>query len=263
MSTQIIIVLILNFIISLIGTLAYAVRLVGVRTGKIAMSFALFNILMLVSRTALTFQTPILTKFVEQNQNLAGLHSTFNWIILVSAIAAIAGAFLIPTFQRIFCKAVMNFSTERSLPRLLLYSFTKAGIRQIKECVAIPVKESITKLEWRKLPFKIMLYNILAVALITIGSLAPVYAMCIEPELRATCITLTSVINGIATILMTVLIDPPLSVMTDDVISGKCSIENFRTCVVGMVGSKAIGGFAAFPLLIPAAYLIVAVARIL
>ncbi len=49
MDTQIIIVLGLNFIISLIGTLAYSVRLVGVRTGKIAVSFALFNVLMLIS----------------------------------------------------------------------------------------------------------------------------------------------------------------------------------------------------------------------
>jgi hypothetical protein len=50
MSVQILVVIVLNAIISLIGTLAYSVRLVGVRTGKIAISYALFNILMLVSR---------------------------------------------------------------------------------------------------------------------------------------------------------------------------------------------------------------------
>ena len=81
MDKQIIIVLVLNFIISLIGTLAYSVRLVGVRTGKIAVTFAVFNVLMLVSRTALTFQTPLLTKFVESDPSSGALLNIFNLII--------------------------------------------------------------------------------------------------------------------------------------------------------------------------------------
>jgi len=38
----------LTFVIHLIGTLAYAVRIAGVRTRRIAVSFALFNVLVLV-----------------------------------------------------------------------------------------------------------------------------------------------------------------------------------------------------------------------
>jgi|GEM_PF-3874846 len=41
--------------------------MVGVRTGKIAVSFAVFNILALVSRIAVTFQVPILTKYVDHH----------------------------------------------------------------------------------------------------------------------------------------------------------------------------------------------------
>ncbi|MHB8065359.1 MAG: lipid II flippase family protein, partial [Ruminiclostridium sp.] len=65
MDLNIIIVAALNFIIALIGTLAYSVRIVGVRTGKIAISFALFNALTLISSTANVFQLPKLTKYVE------------------------------------------------------------------------------------------------------------------------------------------------------------------------------------------------------
>lgn len=101
MSIQIISVCILNFIISFIGTLAYSVRLVGVRTGKIAVTFALFNTLMLVSRLAVTFQAPILTKYVESNPGSSDVLTYFNLIIIVSGIATIIGAILIPTFQRI------------------------------------------------------------------------------------------------------------------------------------------------------------------
>ncbi len=140
MSTQIIIVLILNFIIAIIGTLAYSVRLVGVRTGKIAVTFAVFNILSLVSRTALTFQTPLLTKFVENSTGGSDVLNLFRLIIIVSGIATIVGAFLIPTFQRLFYKGVIRFSIDKSIPKLIIHSFSKAGIHYIKDCISIPVK---------------------------------------------------------------------------------------------------------------------------
>ncbi|ADY56301.1 hypothetical protein Sgly_2008 [Syntrophobotulus glycolicus DSM 8271] len=260
MNSQIILVITLNFIISLIGTLAYSVRLVGVRTGKIAVSFALFNMLMLVSRIAVTFQVPILTKYVESNPGAGDLLIIFNIIILISGVATVFGAILIPTFQRILYKGVMSFSIDRSLSKLILHSFSKSGIRYIKECVSVPAKENVRQISYRKLPKRIMVYNLAAVALITVGSLAPIYAGFLEPDLRATCITLSPVVNGIATILMTIFIDPQLSMMTDDVIDGKCTQEQFRLCVIGLVGSKTIGTFASLLLLLPSSYLIVYVA---
>ena len=261
MSTQIIIVLILNFIIAIIGTLAYSVRLVGVRTGKIAVTFAVFNILTLVSRTALTFQAPLLTKFVENSTGGSGVLNLFRLIIIVSGIATIVGAFLIPTFQRLFYKGVIRFSIDKSIPKLIIHSFSKTGIRYIKDCISIPVKESVTRINFKKLPLKIIIYNIIAVAILTVGALAPIYAGTIVPDLRATCMTLSPVINGFATILMSIFIDPQLSIMTDDVVDGKCSVEDFRACVIAMVGSKVVGTFVALVLFIPASYLIAFVAN--
>jgi hypothetical protein len=263
LSTQIIIVLVLNFIIAIIGTLAYSVRLVGVRTGKIAITFAVFNILSLVSRTALTFQAPLLTKFVENSTGGSDVLNLFKLIIIVSGIATLVGAFLIPTFQRLFYKGVIRFSIDKSIPKLIMHSFSKAGVHYMRDCISIPVKESVTKINFKKLPLKIIIYNVIAVAILTVGALAPIYAGTIVPDLRATCITLSSVINGFATILMSIFIDPQLSIMTDDVIDGKCPEEDFRSCVIAMIGSKTIGTFAALPLLIPASYIIVLVAKIL
>jgi hypothetical protein len=75
--------------------------------------------------------------------------------------------------------------------------------------------------------------------------------------------SLSALINGVATILMTLVTDPQLSMMTDDVMEGKCTEEDFRTCVIGMVGSKAVGTFLALFLLIPASYIIIFVAKII
>lgn len=263
MTAQIILVLVFNFITSIIGTLAYAVRLVGVRTGKIAVSYAVFNILSLVSRVAVTFQTPLMSKIMEVNSDTASITNLFYLIILASGIATVAGAFLIPTFQRAFSKVVLSFSENRSVPRILMRSLSKEGMRQLRDCTAVPVKENLTQLHWRNLPKKILLYNLVAVAILTVGSIAPILAGAYEPDLRATCITLSSVINGTATILMTVFIDPYLSMMTDDLVAGKVDEEAFRACVIGMVGTKTAGTFASLLLLVPSAQLVAFIARIL
>lgn len=263
MNIQVVIVLFLNFIISIIGTLAYSVRLVGVRTGKIAVTYSVFNILSLISRIAVTFQIPILTKYVEHNSDAGNLLGIFNLIIIISGIATVVGAFLIPTFQRIFYKGVLRFSIDKSIPKLIIHSFSKTGINYMKECIAIPVSTNITKINYKKLPIKILVFNLIAVSLITVGSLAPIYAGRIAPDLRATCITLSSAINGTATVLMSIFIDPHLSIMTDEVVDGKCTEEDFRSCVVAMVGSKSIGTFASLLLLVPSSYFIVFIAKII
>lgn len=261
MTTQILIVLTLNFVITLIGTLAYAVRLVGVKTGRVAVSFALFNILALVSRTANTLQVPLLTKYVERNPFPEKLLGLFNLIIMTAVVASIVGAFMIPFFQRIFHKAVEAFSVNRSVSKLVLHSFSKSGVRYIKESMRIPSKLNFSVFDLRKLPFRIMFLNTISVALLTVGALAPIYAGSLEPELRATCITLSAILNGFAVIVMAVFIDPHLSILTDDVIDRKCSLSEFNNCVAGMVLTKILGTAISFALLVPAAHLIVMVAR--
>jgi hypothetical protein len=218
---------------------------------------------MLVSRVAVTFQVPILTKYVERTPGVVDLLTIFNVIIIISGFATVFGALLIPTFQRILYKGVKSFAIDRSLSKLILHSFSKSGIRYMKECVSVPSKENVRQLTRKRLPMKIIVYNLATVALITVGSLAPIYAGVLEPDLRATCITLSSIVNGIATLLMTVFIDPQLSIMTDDVIDGKCTEEEFRLCVVGLVGSKTVGTFVSLLLLLPTSYLIVFVAKVI
>lgn len=262
MNFTIITVMLLTFIITVIGTLAYSVRIVGVRTGKIAVSFALFNILVLVARFASTIQSPILTKYVETNEGTNIVYS-FYMILISAGFATIIGAFCIPTFQRVFSKGVIKFSVERSVPKIIIHSFSGVGIRQFKSCIKLPAKNNITKFDIRSLPTKIIIFNIVVVAIQAVGILAPIYAGIIEPSLRATCITLSGVINGLATILLYIYIYPYLSIKTDDVIDEKCTDSEFRQCVVGMVGSKIIGAFLAIPLLIPASNLIVDVANLI
>ena len=94
MDAQLLIICALTFVIHVIATLAYAVRIAGVRTRRIAVSFALFGIIALVSRTANSFQGPFLAKRVEEDlaHHIAqGMLSDFRLLLLAATIATVFG----------------------------------------------------------------------------------------------------------------------------------------------------------------------------
>ncbi len=57
-------VITLTAIIHLVDTLSYSVRLNSVKSGQVALSLSLFNIFALVSRTANTFQAPLIGSII-------------------------------------------------------------------------------------------------------------------------------------------------------------------------------------------------------
>jgi len=262
---QLIFLCFLTFVIHLIGTLAYSVRIAGVRTRRIAVSFALFSILVLVSRTSNSFLGPFLAKRVESN--LLGMSSTplladFRWLLVSASIATVVGALLIPTFQRVFCRAVFHFQTHRSVPKLILHGFFRGGISYIKDAVSAPAKANFSGIhKGHGVSLPITLLNIGATALWTVGVFASLYAGVLDPTVRVTSSTLSSIINGGATVMMAIFIDPHMSGMTDDVVEGKVSEGQFRRAVVWLIGSRLAGTLLAQALFIPSAILIVYVAR--
>src|SRR5215813_6962669 len=138
MDTNLVIICALTFIIHLIGTLAYSVRIAGVRTRRIAVSFALFNILVLVSRTSNSFQGPFLAKRIELSLRqgaVAHLLGDFRWLLASATLATVVGALLVPTFQRLFSRAVLHFQAHRSIPRLLLHGFASLALAYMPDTV--------------------------------------------------------------------------------------------------------------------------------
>ncbi|HEV3469783.1 MAG TPA: lipid II flippase Amj family protein [Pyrinomonadaceae bacterium] len=266
MSVQVAIVFVLTFAIHLVSTLAYALRIAGVRTGRVAVSYALFNVLMLVSRTSNTFQGPLLAKHVEGNilrGTAAGAESDFRWLILAATLATAFGALAMPTAQSLFTVAIESFGRHRSVPRLLLRGLSPAGLRHLRAAARPPARGNLTRLGLGGVPVRIVLFNVLATALITVGVFASLHACYLNPELRVTANNLSPVVNALSTILLFVYIDPYLSILTDDVVAGRASQAFFRRCVVLFVGGRLLGTLLAQPLLVPAAEVIVAVAKLL
>jgi hypothetical protein len=264
---QLFLICFLTFVIHLIGTLAYSVRIAGVRTKRIAVSLALFSILALVSRTSNSFLGPFLAKRVETHLNgLAhgALLADFRWLLVSASLATLTGALLIPTFQRVFCRAVLHFQVHRSIPKLILHGFFKGELSYVRDIASMPDARHMADIRsGHGVSGRITLLNVGATALWTVGVFASLYAGVLDPSVRVTSSTLSSIINGGATIMMAVFIDPHMSGMTDDVIEGKVTEGQFRKAIVWLVGSRLAGTIAAQALLLPAALLIASIARVI
>lgn len=264
MDVQLIVLCGLTFVIYLIGALAYAARIAGVRTRKIAVSFALFNVLVLVSRAANSFQGPFLSKRIELNllKDGGALFWDFQILMFSATLAAIVGTLMVPTVQRLFTKAIQHFHQNRSIPKLMMHVFARGGLNYIRTSVTVPSTEHVKGLKEKSVvSVNVIILNVAAQAFLTVGVFASLYAGFIAPEFRVTALSLSAVINGVATILLFVLIDPQLSVMTDDVVEGRISEAQFRRAVVWLAGSRIVGTALAQLLLVPAAMLIAEIAR--
>lgn len=260
MDTELILICALTGVINLIGALAYAARIAGVRTGRIALSFALFNVLLLVSRTSNGFLGPFLAKRIETGlANGAGDALLFDLrLVLFSAAAAVAlGIVLVPTGQRLFAAAITFFQANRSTTKLLLRSVTPAGLSTIRESVALPSAETLRSLKGpRGVSWPVLIANAAAQGLLAVGVLASLYAGYLVPEFRVTASQMTAIVNGFATILLFALIDPQISALTDDVVDGSVSEATFRRAMIWVSLSRLVGTLLAQALLVPAAVVI-------
>jgi hypothetical protein len=254
----------LTFVIHLIGTLAYSVRIAGSRTRRIALSLSLFNILVLVSRTSNSFQAPLLAKRIEENLAAGAIanSSDFRWVLAAASAATIAGALLIPTFQRLFARYVEAFGQYRSMSRIAMRLFSTRAIAVVRASAVLPRWNNLTAAQrGPHIPWLVAALNVVAMAIWSVGVFSALYAAYLRPELRVTSSQLSAVVNGVATILMFVFIDPYLSMITDDVADGRISEAYFRRSIVWLTGSRLAGTMLAQALLVPGALWIVAIAQ--
>ena len=251
--------ILLFFFLNFLGTLPFSARIVGVRTKMLALSFSLFNIIALFTRTANGFQTPFLAKYIETNllqNNSWSPIPFFRELLLVSTIGCLFGMLFIPSTQRIFTIGVLKYYENRSISRTLLKAFSKNGLKQIGASFKIPSMSHVKQnLSLKDLPIPLFIYHSIATAFITVGIMSTLYAGVLHPEFRTTASSLSFIINGIAVIILFVFIDPPLSIMTEDAIQGKIPEPLFKRCIIWFIISRIMGTILAQLLLIPLAKL--------
>ncbi|KGR76959.1 lipid II flippase Amj family protein [Ureibacillus sinduriensis] len=246
-----------TLIIHSIETLAYSVRLSGARVRLLASALSLFNVMVMISRLANMMQQPFTGSLVDnapKDNALELVENQYRFLIGSATLGTIIGLLLLPTFIAIFSRAIVHLAEERgSIPALMKKGFTTTYIMRAKKHIHLPRVAYIRDMNWRDIPIKLFCINMLITAIYTIGVLSALYAALIVPDRGTTAVMASGLINGIATILLIVFIDPKISILADEVINEKGSYVGLKNASIMMVTSRLMGTLLAQLLFIPGA----------
>ncbi|WP_457812763.1 lipid II flippase Amj family protein [Lysinibacillus fusiformis] len=257
LTEKLIIISLFILIIHSIETLAYAVRLSGARVKLLASALSLFNIMVMVSRLANMMQQPFTGSLIDtapKENALAFVEQQFRIIIGAASLGTLLGILLLPTFVAIFSRAIIYLTEERgSIPALLKKGFTLEYLKRSIKHFHLPSFSYLKGISWRDIPLKLFIINVVITAIYTIGVLSALYATLLVPERATTAVMASGLINGVATMLLIVFIDPKISILADDVINQRGSYLNLKRASVMMMGSRLLGTVLAQVLFIPGA----------
>ncbi|KAA0966322.1 DUF2837 family protein [Sporosarcina sp. ANT_H38] len=246
------------FIIHSVETLAYAVRLSGARVRLIASALSLFNIMVIVSRLANMMQQPFTGSLIDtarKENNLEFVEDQFRVLIGASTLGTLFGIILLPTFIALFSRAIIHLSEEKgSVPALIKKGITFEYIRRGVKHFSLPRISYLKDINIKDIPIKLLFVNMVITAIYTIGVLSALYAALLAPDRASTAIMASGLINGVATILLVIFIDPKISVLADDVVNQRGSYLTLKKMSLMMITSRLLGTILAQALFIPGAW---------
>ena len=234
---------VLTITIHIVDTVAYSVRLNSVKSGQVALSFSLFNMFVLLARTANLFQGPLIGSIIGLSI-AKGVYPVGDMriVIFASTAGTIFGIILIPTFLRVFEAAVRRLELSGSVPSLVVEALQVNNIKRIVKSATRPSKIMLEKLRYREIPKRLLILNALVTGIYTVGVLAANYSALLVPEqARLAAAASSGMINGIASILLTLFIDPKSAIITDQALRGKRPYGDVKALVVLLIGTKLIG----------------------
>ena len=260
------VILLLTAVVHCLDTAAYASRIAGVRTGRLALTGALFNIVSLASRVAYTLQAPLLGSAVDRmvrQGSLAGLPRDFHFILDAASVGTLLGAAFIPTFASLFSKGAAAYENYGSFPALVLHSLSTRGLSRVSQHLRMPLPASVSNARRFNLPRSFFALTVLVTAVYTVGVSSTMYASALVPELARTATTLSGVVNGVGTLLLVILVDPVSALITDQALRGSRPASAVTHIVVWQVAGRFAGTLLAQLLFVPAALFVVQIARLL
>lgn len=246
-------------IITMIETLAYSTRISGARVKLLATAMSLFSTLVILSRFSVMIQQPLTGKLIGEAPDVNKvifIEEQYRILIGVTTLGVILGIFLFPTFISIFSRAIIHLSNEEgSIIALVKKWFNVEGIKKVISYFRLPNVAYLKGVTLQTIPKRLFVINVIISAVYTVGILSSLYASMIVPEEYSQATLLSSgIINGVATILLSLFIDPKASVLADKVVKKKSKYIYLKSYSLTMISSKLIGTVVAQLIFIPAAY---------
>ncbi|MDF2682023.1 MAG: hypothetical protein K0R47_3213 [Brevibacillus sp.] len=258
MMDAVLLICLLTFIIHTTETLSYAVRYAGVQTGRLAVALSLVGIILLLSRTSNLIQGPFTGGLIDQ---AALMHTDpslkLHLIIAAASLGTLSAILLFPTAAQLSKRLIAHLELAGSIPQMLRTAVTIDSIRSVRHHVRVPSLHVISRFRIKGVPKRLLLLNCIGTGIYTSSILSVLYATLLAPDYKATVLMSSGMINGFATIFMTILVDPQVALMTEKAMQGKSSYESIRDMYMWLMISRFFGTLLAQLLLIPAAYWVV------
>lgn len=247
MSNALLIICLFTFLIHFTESSVYSMRLAGIRTKQIAISLSFVTSALLVSRLSNMGQAPLLGLMVDSTITMASptalqlLESQFRLVIFAAFIGSSFGAFLTPTFVALLQKAIFRFLENGSFIGTALSAFHPKNTLNIIRSFRIPSLQTFKDISFSRLPKTFLFMNILVTSIYTIGVLCALLAGAYLPDLRSTAIQLSGIVNGIATILLAIVVDPTGARITDQAAHGSRPESDVKSVVFFLLFGRIIG----------------------
>ena len=220
-------------IVSMLTTLNTAARPAAIRTKQVALSLAVSAIFFMFTRFANLFYLPILGKYVDravQSGNVNILYEQIQWVVLSSALGALLSWLMLPTFTAIYERGIASITVRGSMLKMLLALPSVRGVKALFGCLRSPLElkawacpncapsetgEKESTNEPFALPWDLLSWNVFATAVWTVGALAALQVSALYPDLAATAVLLSGLVNSFAAIAFSLFVDPKAAVITD------------------------------------------------
>jgi hypothetical protein len=268
--------MVITFVVQGVQIGAYAARLAGVQTKRIATSISLFNLLVTTGRLANLFMVFFVGPLSDQAGNAVGrlrgdpaavaawqhyFELQLRLIILAGTMGMICFALLLPMFTYLFRRGVRSFEARGSVPSSLARFFSPRVLLEVFRSQHLPSLQQIRAFDLRTVPKRLLVFNTLVMCVYAIGVQASFLASVLDVRVARTAISLSGVINGVGTIAFTLFVDPTSSMITDQAIHGKRSVEEVRSMVFYLSLTAILGTLLSQLIFYPAAVIIEVVAR--
>lgn len=225
-------------------TLALGMRYAGAKTKQIATSISFVNTSFLIARLSNMFQAPLLGALVDQSikgEVTFVLWNAFRMVLLSAFIGNLIGAFLLPTLTIAFEKAIIKFSHNGSMVKILGQLLNPLTWFKLIKIFRFPGFSLIKNCRFDQIPRRFIYFNAVLVSIYAVGVLSSLMAGALLPDLRATAVQLSGIVNGMATIMLTLFVDPTGSLITDQTVHGKRPVSDVKSMIVLLVISRLIG----------------------
>jgi len=276
-SWQLAVALAVNVVVQAIQIGAYAARLAGVRTGRIATSISLFNLFVLASRLSTLVYTLMLgpisdragnaVKTLQQHgMDVTHVQQTFDLqlrlIVAAGTLGTIVGALLLPMFTYLYIRGVRSFERTKSLPHSMARLFDPRVLLDVLRHERLPPWSELRTFSTRGIPRRLLVFNVLVTGIYAVGVVAAYYASVIDVNVARTAIGISGIINGIGTVAFTFFVDPTSSIIVDEAVKGERPQEDVRSMVFYLSLTAIVGWILSQLILWPSAEIIAQVAKL-